>query len=207
MGHIHVYIYIHILPCLGGFIWCLTINPWAHRFLVDIAAAKRHLAMVERCAIPSTSRRSIGRVGTALSGRSQCTGKLGIGHQNWCINDYVTTYSNYIYILYAHRFTKIAKIHWDSIKASTGLRLGVLLQLTDELRTRALEKSHRVFADPNVRWKQEFLYIAHKDTHLYSIHLFCKYLYLHIQDTHIYPSLFKYFGNSSLLHTSQNVLD
>ena len=112
-----IYIYIHILPCLGGFIWCLTINPWAHRFLVDIAAVKRHLAMVERCAIPSTSRRSIGRVGMALSGRSQCTGKLGIGHQNWCIHDYVTTYSNYIYILYAHRFTKIAKIHWDSIKA------------------------------------------------------------------------------------------
>lgn len=107
-------IYIHIFPCLGGFIWCLTINPWAHRFLVDLAAAKRHLAMVERCAIPSTSRRSIGRVGTALSGRSQCTGKLGIGHQNWCINDYVTTYSNKKYILYAHRFTKIAKIiRWE----------------------------------------------------------------------------------------------
>lgn len=111
---ISMYIYIHIFPCLGGFIWCLTINPWAHRFLVDLAAAKRHLAMVERCAIPSTSRRSIGRVGTALSGRSQCTGKLGIGHQNWCINDYVTTYSNKKYILYAHRFTKIAKIiRWE----------------------------------------------------------------------------------------------
>lgn len=177
----HIYIYTHCLVLVG---LCDALQSWARRFLVDLAAAKRHLAMVERCAIPSTSRRSIGRVGMAFSGKSQCTGKLGIGHQNWCINDYVSTYSNKEYILYAHRFTKIAKIHWDSIKASR-TAVGCFAATHGWIEDTGPGKIAQGFCRPKRKVETKMLYIAHKDTHLYSIHLFCKYLYLHIQDTHV----------------------
>lgn len=109
-------------------------------------------------------------------------------------HDYVTTYSNYIYILYVHRCAKSAKIH-STHRGSEDPGPAKIAQ---------------GFCRPKRKVETKILYIAHKDTHLYSIRLFANtvFLFTYTRYTCIQASsnISAILVSSTLLKT-QNVLD